>query len=92
MHGLIQWPAVQAHLPAFAAQSSLAEPIDGQWINDVLLDQHALTQGCFRIARQDRHTGLKYGRPAVEFFSDKVHRDAVLGFARFQYPPMRMQA
>ncbi len=51
----------------------------------MFLSQHALrSMSRFRIAAANGTRAWKKRRAAVELLGDKVHRDAMLGFVRFQ--------
>src|ERR1700742_3926152 len=92
LNGLIQSLPVEPCLSGRAPQPSLAEPVDGERIDDVFLRQHAFAQRDFRIGGLNGHARLQHARSAIELLGYKMHRYPVLRFPRGERAPMSMQS
>ena len=92
LHGCAQRFAVQPGLPSLAAQAALAKPADGKRVDTMLLGLHARCQTRLIVVRRHRNPRLDHRRTCVELLGHEVHGRAMLGLARLENAPMRVQA
>src|SRR5665213_3664170 len=88
----IQAHAIEPYPAGDECEPARGEPAHGLGVDDVFARQHTRCKARIRIVGENADPRLQNDRSRIELRSHEVNACAVLGVARSQYTPVRVQA